>query len=383
LTSATFTVTLTSQPTGSANFVLTSNDTSEGTVSPANLTFTTSNWNTPQTVTVTGVDDTVVDGDINYTIIFNVQSTDANYNNFAVTPVSVVNQDNDTVPPPANYVLYIEPGSIDIAASTLTGNGATTLPAMGYALINTDPGQTPGPVIEAVVGQTVTIEVVNDHLRPHHFEIEGLLTNTPELPPGETGQFQFTPTKAGVYRYGDPEIVRRSIGLHGAVVVRPAGNPNTAWTNGPAFDQERTWVITDVDSTWNSNPIGVDTTQYNPNYFLMNGKSGFDARQDPASTIAGNVGETFLIRIVNAGQFDQSLHFHSNHLQVISEGGFHFTNLADAPLITTINVKRGSTAMVLFTLSQTGTYPVHAHTAQMETGNGVYLNGTATLIIGN
>jgi len=50
-------------------------------------------------------------------------------------------------------------------------------------------------------------------------------------------------------------------------------------------------------------------------------------------------------------------------------------------MVTTVNVKRGSTAMVLFTLSQTGVYPVHVHTAQMETSNGVYLNGTVTHII--
>ena len=290
----------------------------------------------------------------------------------ALTPVSVTNQDNDNIPPPTSYVLYIEPAIIDIAASTITGNGATQLNAMGYALTNTPPGKTPGPVIEAVVGQTTTVEVVNDHINPHRFEIEGLLTNTPELLPGETRQFQFTPTEAGVYRYGDPQLVRRALGLQGAVVVRPAGNPNTACT----------WVIADFDETWLNNPSTVDTTQYNPNYFLMNGKSGFAAKQDPASTIDGNVGETFLIRIVNAGQFDQSLHFHSNHFQIISEGGFKYTNLATAPIVTTINVKRASTAMVLFTMTQTGTYPVHVHSAQMETGNGVYLNGTATFIIG-
>ena len=36
---------------------LSSSDTTEGTVSPASLIFTTANWNVAQTVTVTGVDD--------------------------------------------------------------------------------------------------------------------------------------------------------------------------------------------------------------------------------------------------------------------------------------------------------------------------------------
>ena len=36
---------------------------------PASLTFTAANWNVAQTVTVTGVDDAVDDGDVAYTIV--------------------------------------------------------------------------------------------------------------------------------------------------------------------------------------------------------------------------------------------------------------------------------------------------------------------------
>ena len=66
---ATFTVVLNSQPTADVTIGLSSSDTTEGTVSPASVTFTAANWNTPQTVTVTGVDDLVDDGDVAYTIV--------------------------------------------------------------------------------------------------------------------------------------------------------------------------------------------------------------------------------------------------------------------------------------------------------------------------
>ena len=62
--SATFTVVLTSQPTASVVIGLSSSDTPQGTVSPASLTFTTANWDTPRTVTVTGVDDDIDDGNV-------------------------------------------------------------------------------------------------------------------------------------------------------------------------------------------------------------------------------------------------------------------------------------------------------------------------------
>ena len=59
----------TSQPTADVTIGLSSDDTTEGTVSPSTLTFTTTNWNTAQTVTVTGVDDYLDDGDIGYHIV--------------------------------------------------------------------------------------------------------------------------------------------------------------------------------------------------------------------------------------------------------------------------------------------------------------------------
>src|SRR6185436_10208722 len=64
-----FTVALNSRPTGNVIIGLSSGDTTEGTLSASSLTFTTANWNLPQTVTVTGVDDSVDDGDDSYSII--------------------------------------------------------------------------------------------------------------------------------------------------------------------------------------------------------------------------------------------------------------------------------------------------------------------------
>ena len=66
---ATFTVQLTSQPTANVTLGLSSSDLTEGTVSPGSLIFTSGNWNTPQTVTVTGVNDDLADGNVAYLIV--------------------------------------------------------------------------------------------------------------------------------------------------------------------------------------------------------------------------------------------------------------------------------------------------------------------------
>ncbi len=71
---ATFSVVLQSQPSGTVTVALASSNTGEGTVSPDALVFTPANWNTPQTVTVTGVEDDVDDGNVAYTIVTTVSS---------------------------------------------------------------------------------------------------------------------------------------------------------------------------------------------------------------------------------------------------------------------------------------------------------------------
>lgn len=92
---ATFTLVLTSPPTSKVTVNLTSSDTTEGTVLPASVEFDNTNWSTTKTVTVTGVDDSLVDGNIAYSINGSLTSSDANYSGKTFT-ITASNTDNDT-----------------------------------------------------------------------------------------------------------------------------------------------------------------------------------------------------------------------------------------------------------------------------------------------
>ena len=108
-TTATFTIALTSLPTADVTIGLSSSDPTQGTVSPSSLVFTKTNGMTPQTVTIKGVDDLIVDGNHAFTIVTTkAVSTDTKYNNLDVPDVSVTNVDND------------QPGIIVTQASSLT-----------------------------------------------------------------------------------------------------------------------------------------------------------------------------------------------------------------------------------------------------------------------
>ncbi len=91
-----FAVELQTQPTADVTVAISSGDTTEGTVSTSSLTFTPANWNVPQTITVTGVDDTVTDGDVVYTVVLAASSSDPAYNALSPTQATMTNIDNDT-----------------------------------------------------------------------------------------------------------------------------------------------------------------------------------------------------------------------------------------------------------------------------------------------
>ncbi|MGQ4649173.1 Calx-beta domain-containing protein [Lyngbya aestuarii] len=112
---ASFGVVLNSQPTSPVALILNSDDPTEGNISTNALIFDNSNWNLPQIVTVTGVDDDIADGDIAYNIVTSAISADANYNQLNVDDVALTNIDDDQAPFTLNKtpddILSIEGGS--------------------------------------------------------------------------------------------------------------------------------------------------------------------------------------------------------------------------------------------------------------------------------
>ena len=173
---ATFTVSLNTLPTDNVDITLLSSNTAEGNVNPATLTFTTANWNQLQTVTVTGMDDAVLDGNIAYTIMTTAASNDVDYAAIDPADVAVTNTDNE-VPPPG--VITVDP----VAGLTTSENGDSatftivlgTLPNNSVSIGLSSSNAAEGTVLPASVvftaanynvPQTVTVTGVNDVAAP-------------------------------------------------------------------------------------------------------------------------------------------------------------------------------------------------------------------------
>lgn len=230
----------------------------------------------------------------------------------------------------------------------------------------------PGPVIFAVEGDTVRLEITNafpsNHGAQHAFAIPGIVETDP-IPLGQTITLSFQAPAAGTYLYLDPlnHPVNRAMGLHGVLVVMPRRG-NIPYTNPPEnvqllFDHLGTknwrsgkgsdhfpghpwdprrqwiWVFGTADPgvhemvRANQDLPGADfQAAYRASYFTINGRSGYFSSHGPDILIHGNVGQPALVRIANAGMVRHSPHIHGNHVYLLAKNNtFGRTDVTRAP----------------------------------------------------
>ncbi len=176
-TSDQFSVVLTSQPVADVNISVSSGNMAEGTVDNAMLVFSTSNWNSQQTVTVTGVDDDLDDGDVDFNITLMIASNDSSYAALGPIDVAVTNHDNDD-PAAAAFTQEAYPFTEDAGAAEITIERAGVIGEEVSVTFSTDdaasgttatPGEDYTPVSEVLVwdandesSRTVEIPIMND-----------------------------------------------------------------------------------------------------------------------------------------------------------------------------------------------------------------------------
>jgi len=154
------------KPTADVTINLSSSDTSEGTVSPATLTFTPADWDVPQTVTITGVDDGDVDGSQAYTInLTSTTSTDPNFNGLVPGNVGAINIDNEAgVALDATSITTAEPNGTATFSVWLT-----VAPTADVTL-----GLSSSDTTEATVSPTTLTFTTTDYATPQVVAVTGV-----------------------------------------------------------------------------------------------------------------------------------------------------------------------------------------------------------------
>lgn len=127
----TFTVLLSTQPLNDVVLTVSSNATGEAMVSPKILTFTSDNWNTPQIVTVTGVDDDIpnIDHSAVVTVSVNTGSSDATYQGIGDKTVQVILLNDDNNVPPTDILLDGQ-STLSVDETTTLGSSIASISAV-------------------------------------------------------------------------------------------------------------------------------------------------------------------------------------------------------------------------------------------------------------
>lgn len=178
---ASFTIQLASQPLQTVLIGMNSTNIQEGT-SPSSRLFNKKNWNIPQTVTVTGLNDFVADGNQSYQIVFSpAQSSDPKYNGLVGTSVSLVNLDDDQpglIVSPTSGLIVNEGGIKNVTVKlnsqpssnvTVTIGGGSGEASVTPAELTFTPQNWTNPQIFTVHG---TVDGVQDGDQPFNFTVQ-------------------------------------------------------------------------------------------------------------------------------------------------------------------------------------------------------------------
>jgi FtsP/CotA-like multicopper oxidase with cupredoxin domain len=208
--------------------------------------------------------------------------------------------------PAATCTLTGSTRSCDLWAKTGTISlpGLATTPAIwGYAASAADPAGLPGPTLIANQGETVAVTLHNTLPEASSLSFPGQA-----LPPDTVGAPATTGTKTYTFVAGAPGTYlyeagltangsrQVAMGLYGALIVRPATAGQAYASPSSAYNDEALLVLSEIDTNLNAAPSSFKMYNYNPNFWLINGKAFPNTA--PIDTAAGN---KVLLRYVNAG----------------------------------------------------------------------------------
>ncbi|MBE9561680.1 MAG: hypothetical protein IMF12_02280, partial [Proteobacteria bacterium] len=156
---------LTFQPTEPVSITLNGADGLN--LEPASLTFTSDNWDTPQTIQITDIDNNLVDGLREHIISHTISSDDSNFTNLQIADVTVQVTDDDS----AGINLSTDNMTINEGAENSYNIVLTTQPTNDVTIaLSSDENTsiTPTTLVFSSnnwnVEQTVTITAINDNL---------------------------------------------------------------------------------------------------------------------------------------------------------------------------------------------------------------------------
>ncbi|MEJ6777163.1 MAG: multicopper oxidase domain-containing protein [Crocinitomicaceae bacterium] len=258
-----------------------------------------------------------------------------------------------------------------IKSGSLTLSGGNSLEVVTYS--NTNLFLENSALLVWNLGDVVNLTVVNNDSEEHGFNADGLVSYS-TISSGDSSTQTINLSNAGVFRYNDNvnSPFNAYLGLSGIIHVKDPSDLT------PYFY----WDIREIHSDWNpilTNSGIVNITDYDPDFFTVNGNHNPNINLDTIARVTGNVGVEFKIVLVNNGLSIHSMHFH----------GYHLFNIDDSRSPAFIGREKDTFPLyphehlvLSCTPDKPGEYPVHDHNLVAVTGGQEYATGMfLTLLI--
>ncbi len=290
----------------------------------------------------------------------------------------------------------------------------------------TPAARAPSPTIRVEEGDRVRITLLNTHYFPHTIHLHGTIhpnamDGVPDITqaavkPGESFTYEFVAKNPGTHWYHchvQPDV-HVLMGLAGMLIIEPnRANNNFSHlvpgagrisdlakaTQEEGYDREYSLVYMDIDARLNRIPAAYkdpreiekrmhreyDSTQRQPNVFLLNGRSfPFTLRDTPIEVKSG---ERVKLRILNAGARPMKLHTHGHHPTLTHLDGYPVPeamrttrdvfDIGAAQRID-LELRPGSDDVYA---SGPGVWIMHDHTEHTVTNKGISPGGDITAIV--
>ena len=327
-------------------------------------------------------------------------------------------------PPPHNQpTLAAAPAAAPITFNLCASAGNVTMPDgviipfWGFSALDTfgvcGPAQLPGPELRVNQGDVVTVNLTNNLSSvPTSIIFTGQTgvttlggsagTFTAEAAAGGgTVSYTFTAGAPGTYLYesGTADQPQVSMGLYGALIVYPTGFPfplgGQAYSDAStAYDVEQVLVLSEIDPALNADVFANPTTytfdllDYNPTYWLLNGRAYGPGTGDPDVLDPDNPGTSqpysaaiamdlslgqnrLLVRYVNAGGTHHTMSLLGMHQRVIAKDADELdfgppTQQYDA---TAETIPSGQTTDVIIAPPAGGSFPLYNRQLHITNGD--------------
>jgi len=258
---------------------------------------------------------------------------------------------------------------------------------MGFTSSLSQPLRIPGPTIDIKSGDSIKIDFFNlSQGAPHTIHLHGLDVDQQndgvphlsfEVEHNEHGYYYFKAPHPGTYLYHCHvgSAIHLQAGMYGLVIVRPSNGSNTmSWDNGYLYDREFSLLASEIDTVWHNDtvidhvhdmdmPLFIPET-FEPQYFLVNGKSGTQMTM-PENRMYVSEGEKVFLRLANIGYYGVRyiLPASLNSLVVSSDG----RPLPNAFYSDTIEVLPGERYEVLIEIGNEDEYNLFVHHFNLNT----------------